>query len=55
MISVMRLVKIWLINRNVIIANDVLGEIQGFVDAINGSGELRNLALEVLRLLPDKV
>jgi hypothetical protein len=28
---------------------------QGLVDAINSSGELRNLALEVLRLIPDKV
>jgi hypothetical protein len=55
MISVMRLVRNWLINRNVIIANDVLGEMQGLVDAINSSGELRNLALEVLRLIPDKV
>lgn len=55
MISVMRLVKNWLINRNVIIADDVLSEIQGLVDAVSGSGELRNLALEVLRLIPDKV
>ena len=48
MISMMCLIKNWLTNQVVIIINDVFGEMQGLVDAINSLGELRNLALMVL-------
>ena len=54
-ISVIRLIKNWLTNRNVIIADDVLSEIRTFVNAVNSSTALRELALEVLQYIPDQV
>jgi hypothetical protein len=53
--SVMRLIKSWLTNHNVIIANDVLVEMQIFADAVDGSNALKELALEVLQCIPEKV
>lgn len=55
MIRVMRLVRKWLTNQNVIIPSDVLAQIQTFADAVNGPHPLRELALDVLELIPDKV
>ena len=55
MTSVMRLIKNWLANDNVIIADDVLVEIDRFLHAVNGPDSLRARALEVLDLIPEKV
>ena len=51
----MRLIKTWLKTRDVIVTNDVLAEMQIFVDSVDDSNDLRELALEVLQLIPDKV
>jgi Mg2+/citrate symporter len=51
----MRLIKMWLTTRNVIITNDVLAEMQIFAGSVDGSNVLRELALEVLQLIPNKV
>ena len=51
----MRLIKTWLKTRDVIVTNDVLAEMQIFADSVDGSNDLRELALEVLQLIPDKV
>jgi hypothetical protein len=55
MASVMHLIKMWLTNQNVIIANDVLSEMHIFADGVIGSDLLSDLALEVLECIPDKV
>ena len=55
MASVMHLIKMWLTNQNVIIANDVLAEMQVFTDGVIDSDLLSDLALEVLECIPDKV
>lgn len=54
-IRVMHLIRHWLTNQNVIVGNDVLAEMQTFADAVNSPHSLRELALEVLQLIPDKV
>ena len=51
----MRLIKTWLKTRDIIVTNDVLAEMQIFVDSVDDSNDLRELALEVLQLIPDKV
>lgn len=53
-INVMCLIKNWLMNKNVIIANDVLSEMQLFADTVSSSGRLRDQALEVLQCIPEK-
>ena len=55
MLSVMRLIKYWLTNQNVIIANDVLAGIQQLADAVDRPDDLKELAYSVLQLIPDKV
>src|ERR1700733_13120533 len=55
MTSVMGFIKKWLTNQNVILGNSVLAEVQTFADAVNGSNSLRELALEILQCIPDKV
>jgi hypothetical protein len=54
-ISVMRLINNWLTNQNAIIPNDVLGEIQNFVDTADGSDALGELVVDILQRIPDKV
>ena len=51
----MRLIKTWLKTRDIIVTNDVLAEMQIFADSVDGSNDLKELALEVLQLIPDKV
>jgi len=53
-VNVMRLIEMWLRTQDVIITNDVLAKMQIFADSVNGSNDLRELALEVLQLIPDK-
>lgn len=55
MTSVMGFIKKWLTNPNVILGNDVLAEVQTFADTVNSSNSLRELALEILQCIPDKV
>lgn len=51
----MRLIKCWLTTRNVIIANDVLVEIEIFANSVHKSDTLRDLAVDVLQYIADKV
>jgi hypothetical protein len=53
--SVVHLIKMWLKNQNVIIANEVLFEIQVFANSVGASDFLGDIALEVLECIPDKV
>ena len=55
MFSVLRLIRNWLTNQNVIIHHDVLAEMQKFVDPINSPDSLRALALDILEMIHDKV
>jgi uncharacterized protein YacL len=51
----MYLIKSWLTTQNIIIANDVLAEIQIFANSVDSSNTLRELALDVLQRIADKV
>ena len=51
----MHLIKSWLTIRNVIIANDVLVQIDIFANSIGSSNTLRDLAVGVLQCIADKV
>ena len=51
----MRLIKAWLTNKNVIICQDTLAEMHKFALTANNPDDLRDLALEVLKTIPDKV
>ena len=53
--SVMHLIKSWLTIRNVIIANDVLVQIEIFANSIDSSNALKDLAFDVLQCIADKV
>jgi len=52
--KVMRLIKAWLTNKNVIICQDTLAEMHKFALTANNPDDLRDLALEVLQSIPDK-
>ena len=54
-ISMMRLMKDWLNNKHVIIANDVLAEMCKFVGTVNSSDALKELAFKIMQLALDKV
>jgi hypothetical protein len=51
----MHLVKSWLTNKNVIICNSTLSEINNFALTVNGPGNVQEVATEVVHLIPDKV
>jgi len=52
--NVMRLVKSWLTNKNVIICNSTLSEIHNFALTVNSPGNVQEVATEVVQLIPDK-
>jgi hypothetical protein len=55
-ISVMRLIRNWVKNENVLIANDVLADIHRFISyTTDSSGVLNEIVMETLQYIPDKV
>lgn len=52
--KVMRLVKSWLTNKNVIICNSTLSVINNFALTVNGFGNVQEVATEVVQLIADK-
>jgi hypothetical protein len=54
-ISVMRLIKDWLNNEHVILADDALDELREFILTVNDSEYLNELILEVVKNIRKKV
>jgi hypothetical protein len=52
---IMRLIKAWLTNKNVIIRDDALFEMHKFILSACNADDLGELALDVLQIIPDKV
>ena len=53
--SVMRLIKCWLTNENVIICNSTLSEIHKFAVTANRPENVTTVTTEIVQLIPDKV